>query len=176
MNANGTRRTRLTNTPNVSETSPSWSPHAGALAFAGRSSEGVDIVYVRHPSGVLQRIVINGDKERPFTQLSVDWQPVRVLAATVSTRKPFVSFRDAAGRRVSTVRAGVYALGYVDRSRRHGIRLSTGPLSDVTVPWVGIRWPTSFTGKAASLQPGTISYWCPRHPQERGTLRIVDRP
>lgn len=176
MNVNGTRRTRLTSTPNVSETSPSWSPHEGALAFAGRSSDGVDTVFVRHPSGVLQRIVISGDMERPFTQLSVDWQPVRVLVATVSARKPIVSFRDAAGRRVSTVRAGAWALAYVDRSRRHGIRLSTGPLSDLTVPWVGTRWRASFTGKAGTLQPGTLRYWCPRHPQERGTLRIVDRP
>ena len=176
--ANSTRagRRSLTSTPDLQEKSPSWSSDGRAVTFAGQTREGVDIVYIRHFGGPLQRIVLNGDHERAFVQTSIDWQRVRILVATVSARKPFVSFRDARGHLVRTVRAGAYAFAYVDRSRRHGITFSWGAVSSATVPFVGRRWPNPVSWRSMGvLRPGVYRYWCPAHPRERGKYRVVDR-
>jgi hypothetical protein len=175
-NANRAGRRSLTSTADLQEKSPVWATDGRAVAFAGQSLDGVDAVYVRHFGGPLQRIVLNGDFERPFVETDIDWQQVRVLVATVSARKPFVSFRDGRGRRVKTIRAGAFALAYVDRSKRHGITFSTGPLSDSSVPFVGRRWPNPVSWRSlAILRPGVYRYWCPAHPRERGTYRVIDR-
>jgi WD40-like Beta Propeller Repeat len=175
-NSSGAGRRSLTSTPEIQEKSPTWASDGGAVAFAAQSG-GVDAVYVRHFGGPLQRIVLNGDFERAFVQTSIDWQRVRVLVATVSDRKPYVSFRDAHGRRIKSIRAGAWALAYVDRSRRHGITFSNGRISDSTVPFIGRRWPSSVPWRSlALLRPGVYRYWCPAHRRERGTYRVVSRP
>jgi dipeptidyl aminopeptidase/acylaminoacyl peptidase len=175
-NSSGGGGRSLTSTPEIEEKSPTWASDGGAVAFAAQSG-GVDAVYVRHFGGPLQRIVLNGDFERAFVQTSIDWQRVRVLVATVSDRKPYVSFRDAHGRRIKTIRAGAWALAYVDKSRRHGITFSWGPLSDSSVAFVGRRWPNPVSWRSLTLmRPGVYRYWCPAHRRERGTYRIVSRP
>jgi len=176
-NSNGGGRRSLTSTPEFQEKSPTWASDGRAVAFAAQSPDGVDAVYVRHFGGPLQRIVLNGDQERPFVQTNIDWQHVRVLVATVSDRKPYVSFRDAYGRRIKTIRAGAWALAYVDRSRRHGITFSWGPISSETVPYVGRRWPNPVPWRSLTLmRPGVYRYWCRAHPRERGTYRVISRP
>jgi hypothetical protein len=173
-NSNRAGRKNLTSSPDVQEKSPSWSADGRAVTFAGQTRDGLDIVYIRHLGARLQRIVVNTDHGRPFVQLSVDWQ--RILVATVSDRKPIVAFRDAKGHLVRTIRAGAYAFAYVDRSKRHGITFSWGRISDLTVPFVGRRWPkpTSILSRGI-LRPGVYRYWCPAHPRERGTYRVIDQ-
>jgi TolB protein len=174
-NANGTARARLASAPGVEMSSPTWSADGSAVAFAGRATDGTHAMYIRHLAGPLQRIVLSGDFERPFAHASVDWQHVRVLVATVSERGPVVSFRDARGQRLKTIRAGTYAFAYVDRSKRHGIRFSFGRVSDITVRWVGRQWPRPQQGGYALLRPGVYTYWCPAHPRERGRFRVIEQ-
>jgi WD40-like Beta Propeller Repeat len=173
-NSNRSGRRNLTNTPDVQEKSPSWSPDGGAVTFAAHTPDGADVVFIRHLRGRLQRIVVNGDHERPFIQPSVDWQRLRVLVATVSDRKPIVSFRDARGHLVKTIRAGAFAYAYVDRSKRHGIMFSWG--SGTSASFVGRRWPKPvLTRPAEMLKPGVFRYWCPAHRREHGTFRVIDQ-
>ena len=166
-NANGGARTNLTSTPAVVESSPSWSVDGGALTFAARSSDGTDALHTWR-GGPISRFVVSGD-HAPFVQASVDWQPIRVLVATVSDRKPIVSMRDVNGRQVKSLRAGMYAFAFVDRTRRHGIIWS--PLTGVSTLFVGRRGRPS-RAPFHEVGPGLRRFWCPAHRAERGSYRV----
>lgn len=167
-NRNGGGRTNLTNTPTIAETSPSWSADGGALTFAARSSDGTDALHTWR-GGPISRFVVSGD-HWPFAQASVDWQPVRVLVATVSDRGPIVSMRDVNGRHVKTLRAGLYGVAIVDPTRRHG---HVSPrLTGTTARFVGRLWPSLEGQLFAEIGPGVHRFWCPAHPRERGSFRV----
>jgi dipeptidyl aminopeptidase/acylaminoacyl peptidase len=171
-NRNGGARTNLTNTPTIAESSPSWSADGGALTFAARSSNGTDALHTWR-GGPISRFVVSTDHERPFVQASVDWQPVRVLVATVSHRRPIVSMRDVNGRQVKTLRAGLYAFAIVDPSRRHSIVWP--PEIGTSARFVGRHWPSLEGQRLTEVGPGLRRFWCPVHPRERGSYRVFDQ-
>jgi Tol biopolymer transport system component len=180
-NASGGARTNLTNTPTTVETGPSWSADGAALTFAARSDNGTEALGM-HVGGRLQSFEVSGDQQRPFVQASVDWQPIRVLVARVSNRKPVVSITDASGKPVRSLRAGLYVLAKVDRSARHGIMVvaSRGAprgreLGGTATFAVGRFWPSLTASRLSSIPAGLVRFFCPAHRSERGSFRVFER-
>jgi dipeptidyl aminopeptidase/acylaminoacyl peptidase len=187
--ADGTGRRNVTRTPGLRETSPVWSPDEQALiAYTGRDSSGEVGLYMQYLGRGAVRLLAEPVRESPFLEPVVDWQPVRVLVASVSKRKPVVSLRDARGHRLRMVRAGCYSSGYVDRSAENGITFTGvgfsfiglnpfGPSVRKTVRYVGRHWPKASHVRACGwIRPGRYRFWDPAHPRLRGTFTVVDRP
>jgi hypothetical protein len=136
-------------------------------------------MYVVRPGRTPIRFRTGGDRERPFTHPSVDWQEVGPqIFVTVGGRRA-LTLRDRNGHRLRTIRAGELAMVYVDRSAKHGLAGSIKSdfgyqfLPPKSVPFVGRRLIWGST----SIRPGVYRYWCPAHPKtERGTFRVVDDP
>jgi hypothetical protein len=158
------------------------------MAFVGQASSGELGVYTLVIGRAAIRRYAEALEERPLVEPVVDWQPVRVLVPTVSTRKPVLSLRDARGNVLRTIRPGCYSVGYVDQSPQHGIVVAgvgfpfiglnpLDPAGRRTVRFVGQRWPSVRQVSGCGwLVAGTYRYWDPAHPRLGGTFRVVDRP
>jgi WD40-like Beta Propeller Repeat len=181
VRADGSGRRNVTRTPEVQETDPTWSPDGDRLASAGLpAGEAAFDLYIVRPGRVPIRFRTGGDRGRPFTHPSLDWQETRPqIFVTVGGRRPALTLRDQAGQRLRTIRAGQLALLYVDNSPKHGLASSIKNdysyafLPPKSVPFVGRRllWGSMM------IRPGVYRYWCPAHPKtERGTFRVVDDP
>jgi dipeptidyl aminopeptidase/acylaminoacyl peptidase len=196
-NADGSGRRNLTRTPDIQDSAPSWSPDGRAvIAYVGRASSSEIGLYAVSLGGRVTRVLAEPLRDRPPLEFALDWQPVRVLVATVSDRKPILSLRDAHGKLVNTLRPGCYAPGYVDRSKRHGITFRGfredndegmdpfgARVARRTVKLVGSRWAGLSTQRGCSsqvgrgwLRPGTYRYLDPANPRIRGSFRVTDRP
>jgi hypothetical protein len=175
--ADGSARANVTRTPGVRETDPAWSPDGKKLAFPGLpEGESAYDLYVVALGRAPRRVRLGGDQERPFASPSLDWQPLPQIVKTVYAKRPIVSLRDIAGRRLTKIRAGYYTFGEVDRSPRHSIHISWEQCCPRKAKWVGRRFsPADAVG--VMLRPGVYRYWCPFHPKaERGTIKVVDDP
>jgi hypothetical protein len=195
----GSGRRNVTRTPDLYETSPTWAPDARAiLAYAGRLPSGEIGLYTQSVGGRATRVLAEPLRDRPPLEPVIDWQPVRILVVTVSVKKPILSLRDATGKLIRTLRPGCFVLGYVDRSKRHGITFrGVAPAFDGlnpfgveasrrTVKIVGKFWPVAnpergcrYTGprnRRYWLLPGSYRYWDPAHPRIRGGFRVIDHP
>lgn len=177
--ADGSRRRNVTHSPTVQETDPTWAPDGERVAFPGLpSGEALFDMYVVRPGRTPIRFRTGGDRERPFTHPSVDWQEIGPqIFVTVGGRRA-LTLRDRTGRRLRTIRPGELAVVYVDRSPKHGLASSIKTdlgypvLQPKSVPFVGRRVLGS-----TMLRPGVYRYWCPAHPKtERGTFRVVADP
>jgi dipeptidyl aminopeptidase/acylaminoacyl peptidase len=193
-NADGSGRSNLTRTPDLQEASPSWSPDVRSMiAYAGRLPSGEIGLYKHLIGGSARRVLVEPLRDRPPIEPVLDWQPVRILVATVSDKKPILALRDATGKPLTTLRPGCYVLAYVDRSSRNGITSTGGTLDPFgkqaarrTVKLVGGYWPVAdpaggcyYTGprnRRDWLLPGTYRYWDPAHPRIQGSFRVIDSP
>jgi hypothetical protein len=201
MKANGSGRSNLTRTPELQEASPSWSPDGRrVIAYSGRLPSGEIGLYTHPIGGRATRVLVEPLRDRPPIEAVLDWQPIRILVATVSDKKPILSLRDAWGKLVKTLRPGCFVLAYVDRSKQHGITFrrvpDSGPEWDGldpfglraaqrTVKIVGRLWPVAepsycfYAGprnRREWLLPGRYRYWDPAHPQIKGGFQVIDRP
>ena len=71
MNADGSDRRNLTDTPNISETGPAWSPDGSAIAFVITPDFGSSDIYVMYPDGSGQTRLTSS----PELDAGSAWQP-----------------------------------------------------------------------------------------------------
>lgn len=175
--SDGTARANVTRSSDVRETAPKWSPDGKKLAFPGLpAGESAYDLYILRLGTAPRRVRLGGDRERPMVSPSLDWQPLPQIVATVDRKRPVVSLRDPAGRKLTTIRAGFYTFGEIDRSRRHGICASWGECHPLPAKHLQRRFSPP-DAEGVMLKPGVYRFWCPFHPKtERGTIRAVDNP
>lgn len=188
MNPDGSGRQDVTNTPGVDESKPSWGADSNNLAFIGRPAGGGGYadLYQMEIGHAIHELNVGDSGDQPIAEDAVAWQPVRVLVETVSSRRPYVSLRDAQGHKLSTIRGGRLALAYVDHSKTGGWAWSLGPQGFVggwTVKFTGTRWPKLFAAgvddqnsTSGDWKLGTVTYWDPKHKRRRGSFTVVDAP
>lgn len=185
MKADGSSRQNITHTPDVGETKPVWAAGSRDLAFVGVPTGGGKAdLYEMQLGHRIQDLAVAVDQ--PLAQLSLAWQPVRVLVETVSDHPPYVSVRDAQGHRLSKIRGGALELAYVDHSKHHGFAWSLGRqgyIGSWTIRFTGVRWPKlsangidHLDSTSGGWMPGRVTYWDPAHKHIRGSFRIVDAP
>ena len=177
--ADGSRRRNITHSASVQETDPAWAPDGERIGFPGLpAGEAAFDMYVVRPGRSPIRFRTGGDRERPFVHSSVDWQEIQPqVFVTIGGRRAALAVLDRAGHRLRTIRAGEFAMVYVDRSPGHGFASS---ISNSTIPFFPPKL-VPFVGRrqwwGLMLKPGVYRYWCPAHPKtERGTFRVVDDP
>lgn len=79
-----------------------------------------------------------------------------------------ITLLDSAGRPVTRLAAGTYAIAVEDRSRLHNFHL-TGPGVDSATPVAGLQ-TTTWT---VALSPGTYRFRCDPHPNMRGSFTVA---
>lgn len=101
MNSNGTMETKLTDTENLAESQPTWSPDGTKIAFVAETLEGSQSVAVINADGT-KMVFITSFQHDPI--FDPTWYPDGEKIMFVSRTIPTIEFPTASGLGLHTIR------------------------------------------------------------------------